>query len=68
MRRIALMKEAVTIKLTDLETSDEALVLIRYDESAVALGLSLRLNGDIEVVMTKDDARAIISALEAAVQ
>lgn len=62
------MREAATIKFTDLETSDEALAIIRYDESMVAFCLSLRSNGDIEVAMTKEDARAILAALELAVQ
>jgi hypothetical protein len=62
------MNDAVTIKFTDLDSSDEALVLIRHDETSVVLGISLKSNGDIEVVMTKENARAVIHALELAVQ
>jgi hypothetical protein len=61
------MKESATIKFTELESSDEALVIVRYDESSVALGLSIMSDGDMEVFMTKETARAVIKALQAAV-
>lgn len=61
------MKNSATIKFTDLESADEALVFVRYDESAVALGLSIKSDGDMEVFMTKETARAVIKALQAAV-
>jgi len=61
------MKNSATIKFTDLESTDEALVFVRYDESAVALGLSIQSAGDMEVFMTKETARAVIKALQVAV-
>jgi hypothetical protein len=35
------MKEAATIAFNDAESSDEAIAIVRYDESRVALCLSL---------------------------
>jgi hypothetical protein len=61
------MKEASTIEFKDLETSDDALAIVRYDKSSVALCLSLKSNGDVEVFMAKTDARSLIDALTTAV-
>ena len=62
-----MMKEAATIKFTELETADEALAIVRYDEVAVAVCLSVKSTGDLEVVMTKENARDLMEALRAAV-
>lgn len=64
---ITMMKEATTITFQDAESSDEAIAIVRYDESNVALCLSLKSNGDIEVVMNKADAYKLIEALTTAV-
>ena len=61
------MKHAATIKFEDLDEHDEALVIVRYDEDRVVLGLSLRANGDLQVVMTKEDGRRVLQALSEAV-
>jgi hypothetical protein len=60
------MKEAATITFKDAESSDEAVAIVRYDESRVALCLSLKSDGDTEVVMTKADTRKLIEALKRA--
>lgn len=57
------MKHAATIKFEDLDEHDEALVIVRYDDDCVVLGLSLRTNGDLQVVMSKEYARQVIQAL-----
>jgi len=57
------MKTSRTILFTELETSDEGLIVIRSDEGSVALALSLRKNGDMEVVMSKVDAKRLLEAL-----
>jgi hypothetical protein len=62
-----MMKEATTFSFQDAESSDEAIAIVRYDESNVALCLSLKSNGDIEVVMNKADANKLIEALTRAV-
>ena len=61
------MMEAASIRFIDHDTSDEAYVFIRYNESHVALGLSLMSDGDMEVVLNKEDARRVLEALRLAV-
>lgn len=63
-----MMKESATISFRDAETYDEAMVVVRHDESMVGLCLSLRSNDDIEVFMRKQDARSLIEALRQAVE
>lgn len=62
-----MMKESTTITFEDAESSEEAVAIVRYDQSNVALCLSLKSNGDMEVVMKKEDARKLIAALNKAV-
>jgi hypothetical protein len=57
------MKESTTIEFRDVETSEEAVAIVRHDENKIALCLSLRSNGDIEVVMAKADGRRLVEAL-----
>ena len=58
------MKEAATIKFNDAESSDEVVAIVRCDESRVALCLSLKSNGELEVVMNKADAGKLAEALK----
>jgi len=58
--------EAATINFQDVESSDEAAAIVRYDASRVSLCLSLKLNGDVEVVMNINDAKRLIEALQKA--
>ena len=60
------MKEVATIIFKDAESSDEAVAIVRYDESLVALCLSLKSGGDTEVIMTKTDARKLVEAMKRA--
>jgi hypothetical protein len=57
------MNSSRTILFTELETSDEGLIVIRSDERSVALALSIKTNGDMEVVMSKVDAKRLLEAL-----
>ena len=61
-----MMKEAATITFREVESSDEAVIIVRYDEKSVALCLSLKSNGDLEAVMTKADAGKLTEALKKA--
>jgi len=63
----AIMKEPIIIKFKDLDTADEAVVIVRYNEASVVVGLSLKANGDMQVVMKKTEARQLIEALEKAI-
>ena len=60
------MREAATITFQNIDSSDEAVAIVRYDERHVALCLSLKSSEDVEVVMSKVDARALIHALKQA--
>ena len=61
------MKEADTIRFLDASDSDETVAIVRYDEKSVAVCLSKKSNGDIEVVMSKTDAKALLEALQKAI-
>lgn len=64
---LTMMQESATITFRDTESAEEALAIVRYDQSNVALCLSLKSDGDMEVVMKKADARKLIEALTKAV-
>ena len=63
-----MMKAVATIQFKELGASDEGVVIIRNDEQSVAICLSVRKNGDLEVVMSKADAKAVLEALETALR
>lgn len=60
------MKEAASIIFHDLESSEEAVVIVRYDTEKIALCLSLEKDGDVEVVMDKANTKRLIEALNKA--
>lgn len=60
------MKSIASIQFQDTDAQDEAVVLLRAGGGKVALGLSLRKNGDIEVVMPIERAQALLRALQEA--
>jgi len=62
-----MMNEVATIKIQDVESADKAVAIVRYGEGRVALCLSLKSNGDVEVTMTKADAERLIEALRQAI-
>jgi len=61
-----MMNEAATIQIQDVQSADEAVAIVRYGEGRVALCLSLKSDGDIEVTMNKADAGRLIEALRRA--
>jgi len=60
------MEEIATITFTECETSSHATAIIRRDDESVALCLTVESNGDLEVVMKRDDAKRLLEALRAA--
>lgn len=58
------MKEVATISFVDGNTKDEALAIIHADGDRRVLCLSHKSGGDIEVCMTKDEAKLVIEALQ----
>lgn len=61
-----MMEEISTILIRDADSSDEAVVIVRHDTKHVALSISLRSDGDVELVMENADAKAIMEALRVA--
>ena len=62
------MQTADTIVFRDIDTADEAVVMVRYDARHVVLAISLKSNGDIQAVMTKADAAKVMAALQRSLQ
>jgi hypothetical protein len=57
------MKEVATIKFVDQDSGDEALAIVRGDETGIGLCLSLMQNGDIEVFMQPSVCSDLVEAL-----
>jgi len=58
-RPFTTLRRDSTIAFQDCESSDEEVAIVRYDKSCVALCLSLKSDGDVEVVMKKVDSGLI---------
>jgi len=61
------MKQAGSVKFVDADSGGEAFVSVRYDETQVALAVSLMQDGDIEVFMPKAEAKILMEILRGAV-
>ena len=61
------MREVATVVFTDVETSDEGIAIVRESPRGVALALSLASDGDVEVFLSRDDAKKVIAALQEAI-
>lgn len=60
------MEEIATIAFKERETGSDAAAIVKRDADSVALCLTIRNNGDILVVMTREDTRKLLDALQAA--
>ena len=60
------MKQLPIINSRDVDTGDEGSAIVKYDDSAVAVTLSLRSDGDVQVVMPKQAATPLREALRIA--
>jgi hypothetical protein len=56
------------VKFVDVDSGDEAAMFVRMTGDSVGLALSLRRNGDIEVVFGPEELDRIIDALQTARQ
>ena len=61
------MKSIAIIQFRDADAQDDAVVLLRAGGGSVALGLSLKADGDIEVVMPIEKAQALLQSLREAI-
>lgn len=57
-----------TVDFVDQETGSPAFVTIRQDQSWLAIGLGVEGNGDLDLVVSLADARAIAQALLSAAE
>lgn len=64
---IADMTNVATIEFHDADAQDEALILVRAEAGRVALAVSLKSDGDIQVVMPLEEAQTLIRSLQEAV-
>ena len=55
-----------TITFFDLESRGETVAIVRAHRNSVALCLSARKNGDVEVLLSPDDADQLVKALQQA--
>jgi len=58
--------QVATIRFTDRDSEDEAMVLVRVEGEITGLALSLRGNGDIEVFFGRQELEQLIEALQKA--
>lgn len=63
-----MMETAIAFRFQDNCSSDEAYMSVRYDSVQIALCLSLKSDGDLEVVMNKSDGRKLLEGLEKALR
>lgn len=57
------MEHIATLGFTDLDSEDEAHAIVRAGADQVALALTLRRNGDLQVVMNGETCRGLLYAL-----
>lgn len=62
------MKVAGEVNFLDLASGSEAFAAVRYDADRVAICLSLKAGGEMEVELTKDEAGKFSSALDVALK
>ena len=62
------MREITTLKLFDVKSNNEAVLVIRTSAKEIALCLSLRSGSDVEVRLTPENVKHVIRGLEEAVQ
>lgn len=60
------MENIATIAFRDLENRDEAAVIVRASSGRVALALTLRTDGDLEVFMPLSTCDELVAALSEA--
>jgi hypothetical protein len=62
------LKDVSTLQFTDLDSHDEVLAIIRANPGIVALALSLKTDGDLEVFFDEKTAQELVDALSTALR
>jgi hypothetical protein len=60
------MKHIKTIQFTDIDSGDEALIIVRAATGCVTLCISKMKNGDIEVAFPLEECENLLEALQQA--
>jgi hypothetical protein len=59
-------KQITTIQFKDIDSNDEALIIVRASENYITLCVSKREDGDIEVVFQTEEGKKLLEALRQA--
>jgi hypothetical protein len=62
------MIEVATIAFREMESSEDAVFIVRRDKDRVSLCVSLLSDGDIEVMLDHATTRNLIAALQSSVE
>jgi hypothetical protein len=62
------MKEISTIEFQDADSYEQSVAIIRRSPGKVALALSIRSGGDVEVILSDSDAEKLAQAIQTALQ
>ena len=57
------MKEVVTLNFIDHDSNDEACIIIRAERDLIAVGFSLKEDGDMELVLSSRLLRGALSTI-----
>ena len=61
------MDELATIRFTDHDSGDDALIVVRASDEVLGLAVSLAANSDIAVFMGIDECKQLRDAIDAAI-
>ena len=62
------MENIATIDFRDIESQDDGCIVLRSGQGQVAVSISLKNNGDVEVFMAAPEAEKFYNALQTAIQ
>lgn len=62
------MKEVVTLNFIDHDSNDEAYVFIRAERDLIAVGFSLKEDGDMELVLSSEEWQQVLVHLQRAIE
>lgn len=61
------MREVAAIAFADLDTGEQTSITVRHDATSVGLYLCNEDDGEVQVAMRREDARALLEVLQTAV-
>ena len=62
------MKEVVTLNFIDHDSNDEACIIIRAERDLIAVGFSLKEDGDMELVLSSKEWQQVLVHLQRAIE